>query len=162
MVKLVKSENLSDENYIANIRANPGCTTEDIADYIKPIIRRKPDITLVHTGTNDLINDLIHLNRKGTTLYTKNIYKSFSSRFDWNTIWHATITDSTSQPSLDQNIPLEKLNELRLDNPKNLTFSYLNINSVRNKFDSLQEIVMGKVDILIVAETKIDASFPIA
>ena len=82
MVKLVKSENLSDENYIANIRANPGCTTEDIADYIKPIIRGKPDITLVHTGTNDLINDLIHLNRKGTTLYTKNIYKSFSSRFD--------------------------------------------------------------------------------
>ena len=41
-------------------------------------------------------------------------------------------------------------------------FSYLNINSVRNKFDSLQEIVMGKVDILIVAETKIDASFPTA
>ena len=32
----------------------------------------------------------------------------------------------------------------------------------RNKFDSLQEIVMGKVDILIVAETKIDASFPTA
>ena len=77
-------------------------------------------------------------------------------------IRHPTITDSTNQPSLDQNIPLEKLNELRLDNPKNLTFSYLNINSVRNKFDSLQEIVMGKVDILIVAETKIDASFPIA
>ena len=42
-----------------------------------------------------------------------------------------TITDSTNQPSLDQNIPLEKLNELRLDNPKNLTFSYLNINSVK-------------------------------
>ena len=41
----------------------------------------------------------------------------------------------------------------------NLTFSYLNINSVRNKLDSFQEIVMGKVDILIVAETKIDASF---
>ena len=29
----------------------------------------------------------------------------------------------------------------------------------KNKLDSLQEIVMGKVDILIVAETKIDASF---
>ena len=52
MVKFVKSENLSHENYIANIQTNPGCTTEDIADYIKPIIRRKPDIILVHTGTN--------------------------------------------------------------------------------------------------------------
>ena len=46
-------------------------------------------------------------------------------------IRHPTITDSTNQPSLDQNIPLEKLNELKLDNPKNLTFSYLNINSVK-------------------------------
>ena len=32
MIKFVKSENLSDENYIANIRINPGCTTEDIPD----------------------------------------------------------------------------------------------------------------------------------
>ena len=40
MVKFVKYENLSDENYVANIQTNPGCTTEDIADHIKPIIRR--------------------------------------------------------------------------------------------------------------------------
>ena len=33
MVKFVKSENLSVENYIANIRSNPDCTIEDIADY---------------------------------------------------------------------------------------------------------------------------------
>ena len=37
MVKFVKSETLSNENYIANIRTNPGCTTEDIEDYIKLI-----------------------------------------------------------------------------------------------------------------------------
>ena len=108
---------------------------------------------------NCLNNSKLHLNRKGTTLFTKNIYKSFSSRFEWNPIQHPAITNCTNQPSLNQNIPLEKLKELRLDNPKNLTFFYLNIHSVRNKFDSLQDIVMGKVDILIVAETKIDASF---
>ena len=156
MVKFVKSENLSDENYIANIRTNPGCTTEDISDYIKTIIRRKPDTILVHTGINNpsnsvnamskagkivkaveemdgnnetklgfssiivrkdrhlekeiketktkvknhcigkgftfvdnvnikencLNNSKLHLNRKGTTLFTKNICKSFSSRFE--------------------------------------------------------------------------------
>ena len=58
VVKFVKSENLSDENYIANIRTNPGCTTEVIADFIKPVIRRKPDIILVHTDTNDLTNSV--------------------------------------------------------------------------------------------------------
>ena len=30
----------------------------DIADYIKPIIRRKPDIMLTHAGTNDLTNSV--------------------------------------------------------------------------------------------------------
>ena len=50
LVKLAKSENLSYENYIANIRINSGYTT----DYIKPIIRRKPDIILVFNGTNNL------------------------------------------------------------------------------------------------------------
>ena len=41
VLKCVKFENLLDENYIANVQTNPGCTTEDIADYIKPIVRRK-------------------------------------------------------------------------------------------------------------------------
>ena len=48
VVKFVKSENPSDENYIADIRTNPGCTTEDIIYYIKPIVRRKLDIILDH------------------------------------------------------------------------------------------------------------------
>ena len=43
MVKHVTPENLSDESYVANIQTNPGCTPEDIADYITPIIRRKTD-----------------------------------------------------------------------------------------------------------------------
>ena len=31
---------------------------QSLADYIKPIIRRKSDIILVHTGTNDLTNSV--------------------------------------------------------------------------------------------------------
>ena len=72
------------------------------------------------------------------------------------------MTDSTIQPSLNKNKPVEKLKEFKFNNRKNLTFSYLDIKSVKNKFDSLQEIVMGKVHISIVAETKIDPSFPTA
>ena len=65
MVKFVKSENLSDENYIANILTNPGCTTEDISDYIKPIIRRKPDTILVHTGINNPSNSVNAMSKAG-------------------------------------------------------------------------------------------------
>ena len=54
------------------------------------------------------------------------------------------------------------LKTLRLNNPKNVIFSYLNINSIRNKMGSLREVVMENVDILAIAETKIDESFPTA
>ena len=37
---------------------------------------------------------------------------------------------------------------------------YLNINSIRNKFENLKSLIENKIDIFTVAETKIDNSFP--
>ena len=54
------------------------------------------------------------------------------------------------------------LSNLRSTNPSNLNFCYLNINSVRNKFTDFQEIVNGNVNVVSIAETKIDRSFPSA
>ena len=47
-----------------------------------------------------------------------------------------------------------------LEYSKNITFSYLNINSIRNKFDSVRPAIVNYVDIFIAAETKIDEFFP--
>ena len=52
------------------------------------------------------------------------------------------------------------LTSLRKDNPDRLIFAQLNINSIRNKFDYLSDLVKGKVDVLLISETKIDDSFP--
>ena len=52
------------------------------------------------------------------------------------------------------------LEKLRLDNPNRPIFGHLNINSIRNKFEMLPNIIQGKLDILLVSETKIDISFP--
>ena len=41
-----------------------------------------------------------------------------------------------------------------------MNFAYLNINSVRNKFENFKEIINGNVDIFPIAETKLDGSFP--
>ena len=49
---------------------------------------------------------------------------------------------------------------LRIKNPKNIIFFYININSIRNKFDNLCDLISKNVDILSVAETKLDLSFP--
>ena len=42
---------------------------------------------------------------------------------------------------------------------KNVIFSHLNINSIRNKFENSKEVVTNHVDILVIAETKIGESF---
>ena len=49
---------------------------------------------------------------------------------------------------------------MRSDNTNKLIFAYLNINPIRNKFEFLATQVKGKIDILMISETKIDESFP--
>ena len=58
--------------------------------------------------------------------------------------------------------PFEKLKNIRLTNPNRLIIAQLNINSLRNKFDSLVRMLHNNLDILLISETKIDSSFPTA
>ena len=51
-------------------------------------------------------------------------------------------------------------NELRLVN--RILIAHLNINSLRNKFELLCDIIIGKIDILLTSETKLDDSFPLS
>ena len=43
---------------------------------------------------------------------------------------------------------------------KKIIISHLNINSIRNKFDFLADIVKDNIDILMISESKLDVSFP--
>ena len=45
------------------VKTHPGATTDDIIDYIKPTMRQKSDIVIVHSGTNDLTKDVNPINR---------------------------------------------------------------------------------------------------
>ena len=58
--------------------------------------------------------------------------------------------------------PLEKLKNTTLKNPNRLIIAQLNINSLRNKFDSLVRMLHNNLDILLISETKIDSSFATA
>ena len=51
------------------------------------------------------------------------------------------------------------LGNLRLKNSKNIVFSYINRNSVCNKFENLSELVVGNVDIISIGEAKLDYLF---
>ena len=53
-----------------------------------------------------------------------------------------------------------KLRELRLENQKNIVISHPNVNSIRNKFTSLKELISCKSDICLLSETTIDKTLP--
>ena len=58
--------------------------------------------------------------------------------------------------------PLKVLSNIRQKNSNRLIIAQLNINSIRNKFSSLANIIENNIDIFLTSETKIDSSFPTA
>ena len=52
------------------------------------------------------------------------------------------------------------LNEIRINNVGNIVIAHLNINSLRNKFYSLVQLISNNIDILVIGETKLDNTFP--
>ena len=52
------------------------------------------------------------------------------------------------------------LKKLRLSNKNSLLIAHLNINSIRNKLEALKCLISKNIDILIIAETKIDETLP--
>ena len=53
---------------------------------------------------------------------------------------------------------VSRLGNLRSQNSKNIIILYININLIRNKFENLCDIVGNNVDVLSIAETKLDSS----
>ena len=51
-------------------------------------------------------------------------------------------------------ISVRSIRDVRKRNLKRIILGHLNINSVRNKFDLLVEQIKGKVDIMVISETK--------
>ena len=57
MLKNITGSGLS-KDHTVKIRPHPGATTVDMIDYIKLELRHKPDIVILHGGTNDTTNDV--------------------------------------------------------------------------------------------------------
>ena len=53
----INEERLSNDRYKVKVKNHSGATTEDICDFIKPEVRKKPNIIIVHAGTNDITNN---------------------------------------------------------------------------------------------------------
>ena len=51
----------SNQSFKVRIKNHPGATAEDIYNHLKSEIRKKPDVVIIHVGTNDLANNSISL-----------------------------------------------------------------------------------------------------
>ena len=114
----------------------------------------------------------------------KKLFKSLLSRYQVGaeTLDSAFISESTgsSEKSIQKNnkINIElsdqcsnkdkgnsvtsMLDKIKTKNFDRLIIGNLNINSLSSKFDQLKLLIQGKIDILIITETKLDDSFPTA
>ena len=131
----------------------------------------------------------LHLNRKGNSFLAKNLLKYLTnvwlssdttghdsvpkiSKYSAkdNTVEELKSQTNVSKIPISSNLPFDNdtnddkqtniLKNARLKHPKKVCLSHININSIRNKLDSLFEFTYGLVDFLAVSETKLDSSFP--
>ena len=56
MTHNIHGKKLSKEKHIVS-KSFSGCTVEDMSDFVKPFLRRKPDGIILHIGTNNLSTD---------------------------------------------------------------------------------------------------------
>ena len=56
--------------------------------------------------------------------------------------------------------PKESIRKLKFESPNKLIIGHLNINSIRNKFECLFDIVGNNIDIFLISETKLNNTFP--
>ena len=88
-----------------------------------------------------------------TLIIEKTNFEDISNRIPSDTILTQNSSDEISSC-------FTELKQFRLNNPKNLILTHLNINSLRNKFETIKIIIEDSFDIFLISETKNDNSFP--
>ena len=68
--------------------------------------------------------------------------------------------ESSVRPSSPYHHIFTSLRNIRIANLNNVIIAQLNINSLRNKFHALKEMINSNIDILVLTETKLDGTFP--
>ena len=93
----IKERGLSGKHHV-RVRAHPGATSLDLVDHIKPIARRKPDIVIIHCGTNDLTNSV------DTEEYAKKTLDALKEECPEATVAYSMPTMRLDKPGLDKKV----------------------------------------------------------
>ena len=89
----------------------------------------------------------LHLNKRGTSVVSKNFVGEISNVFQWQ-----YISRSPSGEFVALTKAFDALNQV--------VVAHLNINLIRNTFKALIQNISGQVGLLMISKTKINKSFP--
>ena len=97
MIKRLRPDKISKSvKHKAQVKSFPGSTVEDLTDYIKPSLKRKPKNIIVHVGTNDL-------KRKSAKDVAKSIDKQCKST-SWTNLKHHSVFLKLSIEKITKNL----------------------------------------------------------
>ena len=80
IVKKVKGWELSTKDDLFVVRSFPGAKTDDMESYIKPTLKNKPEIIIIHCETNDLKNSTLQSIAENSLSLAKSSQQERSSR----------------------------------------------------------------------------------
>ena len=66
MVKHITAPGICKNDQV-QVKLRPSAITDEVIDYIKPTIHQKPDIVIIHSGTNDLTKDVNTASSEGSS-----------------------------------------------------------------------------------------------
>ena len=108
----------------------------------------------------------LHLNKRGTVILSNTFTEAISNSIYWHCFMHSLenskVSNTITCDEFNAKKPKENtyLNFNRKGNLNRLVLAHININSIRNKFDTLVQQITNNIDILMISETKLDNSFP--
>ena len=114
-------------------------------------------LSIIDNGNIDkscLNRSKLHLNRRGLSFFANNFNKFVNSL--WKSNPFAEICQRTPEHPTNS---LAELKFLRIRNHNNVIFSYLNINSIRNKFDNLKLIIDDMLISFVLQKPKLTTLF---
>lgn len=118
-----------------------------VSSHLKRFYIKENNLFIDHKKTikfQNLNKNKIHLNKTGSSILRENFMKAISNIFQWRIIesYVKSFSEVEESNSDSHNVSFNQL-----------IIVYLNIYSLRNKFEFLLDIGRGNIDILLISET---------
>ena len=174
MVKGIRRNEFNSHLRKCNTRFRPfiGATVKQMETYVQPIVcDDTPDAIILHIGCNDISNRSMSANdiaegiiKVGKYCKEHNVNDAAISSLICRSQFHLQQKINAVNTMLKNRCKLFGLGFIdnSLSNANKVIVGNININSLSAKFDQVKKVILKHVDILVITETKLDDTFPLA